>query len=71
METAYHPGATWRKLADVEPREAPVQKPAVPIAGPVPAPIPDDLGAPSSAQVESPALGVHAAIAARRKASGN
>jgi hypothetical protein len=71
VETAYHPGATWRKLADVEPREAPVQKPAVPIAGPVPAPIPDDLGAPSSAQVESPALGVHAAIAARRKASGN
>jgi len=70
VETAYHPGATWRKQSDAERPEAPAARPEVPIAAPAPAPVPGGLGAQAGAKVESPVLGVHAAIAARRKASG-
>lgn len=72
VESAYHPGATWRKQADAERAEAPAPKPEAPSATPAPspAPMPGGLGAQPGATVESPVLGVHAAIAARRKASG-
>lgn len=72
VETAYHPGATWRKQADAERADAPAPRPEAPSVTPAPspAPMPGGLGAQPGATVESPVLGVHAAIAARRKASG-
>lgn len=65
LETAYHPGATWRKQAGVGVTEAPSVTPAQ-----SPAPMPGGLGAQPGGSLETPALGVHAATAARRKASG-